>query len=358
MTTAIDHAKLEEFLGQAVTDAAAAESAAAIYLGDRLGLYRTLARTGPVTSDELARASSTDERYVREWLGNQVAGGYVAYDPATLTYELPPEQAAVLADEGSPAFLAGVYEIVAAVWAATDRIEKAFTTGEGLGWGEHDDRLYRGVERLFAPLYRSQLVQSWIPALDGVDDRLRRGARVADVGCGYGISTVILAQAYPASTFVGLDLHAPSIEAAREAAARAGVSDRCRFEVAEASGLPPGPGGAPYDLACFLDCLHDMGDPVGALRRVGAQLDDDGTVLIVEPRAGAGPHENANPVSRLFYAGSLFLCTPSALAQEGGMALGAQAGTDRLAEVVAAAGFGRFREAAVTPFNLVLEARK
>jgi SAM-dependent methyltransferase len=349
----VDQAKLEAFLGQAVSDMAAAEAAATAYVGDRLGLYRTLANEGPLTSAALAQRTGTHERLVREWLHAQVSGEWVTHDPDSDTFALPLEHAAVLADEHSPVFIGGIFEVAAAVWSATDRVIEAFRSDGGVGWHEHDPRLFRGVERLFGPIYRSQLTTNWIPALDGIEARLQAGARVADVGCGHGVSTTVMAEAYPASRFAGFDAHAPSIEVAQKAAVDAGVSDRTSFDVASAADFP----GGGYDLVCFFDCLHDMGDPVGAARHARETLAEDGTVLVVEPKAGDTLSENLNPVSRLYYAGSVFLCTPSSLSQEMGLGLGAQAGEARLSEVFREAGFTRFRRATETPFNLVLEAR-
>ena len=349
----IDQTKLEDFLGTAVAEAAAAESAACCYLGDVLGLYEAMAGAGPLTAAELAARTATHERYVHEWLANQAAGGYVTYDADRGTFELPAEHAAVLADADSPTYLSGIFEVIAAVWASADRAVEAFRSGEGVGWHEHDPRLFGGVERVFAPIYRSQLVQEWIPAVDGLDERLAAGARVADVGCGHGASTVTMAQAYPAARFVGFDYHAESIAAASKAAAHAGVGDRAAFEVATADSF----GGDGYDLVCFFDCLHDMGDPVRAAAHARDALSGDGTLLLVEPMAGDDLADNLNPVSRLFYAGSVFLCTPSSLAQDGASALGAQAGEARLREVLTNAGFAHTRRAAATPFNLVIEAR-
>ena len=351
--TTLDPERVEEFQGLAVAEAAAAESAACVYLGDVLGLYEALAGAGPLTSAELARRTDTHERYVREWLANQASGGYVTYHADDDTFELPDEHAAVLADPDSPAYVTGIFPIIAAAWASADRAADAFRTGEGIGWHEHDPRLFTGVERIFAPLYRHQLVQDWIPALDGVHDRLTAGARVADVGCGHGASTIVLAEAYPNSRFTGFDSHSASIAAASKAAADAGVGDRVGFEVAAAETLP----GRDYDLVCFFDCLHDMGDPVAAARRTREALADDGTLLVVEPQAGDGLSENLNPISRLFYAGSVFLCTPSSLSQDGAIGLGAQAGPTRLLDVLGQAGFGERRVATETPFNLILEAR-
>jgi SAM-dependent methyltransferase len=351
--TMLDQERLEAFQGLAVAEAAAAESAACCYLGDVLGLYTAMAGAGPLTSAELAARTDTHERYVREWLANQASGGYVTYHADEGAFELPDEHAAVLADPDSPAYVTGIYPIIAAAWASADRTVDAFRTGEGTGWHEHDPRLFGGVERIFAPLYRHQLVQDWLPALDGVHERLSGGGHVADVGCGHGASTIVLAEAYPASRFTGFDYHAASISAAAKAAAEAGVGDRVAFEVAAADSFA----GDGYDLVCFFDCLHDMGDPVAAAAHAREALADDGTLLVVEPQAGDDLADNLNPISRLFYAGSVFLCTPSSLAQEGATALGAQAGPSRLLDVLADAGFSERRVATETPFNLILEAR-
>jgi SAM-dependent methyltransferase len=347
----IDTGKLEAFMGRAVTDLSAAESAAATYLGDRLGLYRAMATGEPMTAHELAARTGTNERLVLEWLRNQTAGGYVEHDDGR--FSLPPEHAAALADETSPYFLAGAFDIVAAIWADTGAIEGAFRGDGALAWGAHDPRLYQGVERFYGATYRSSLVQAWLPALDGIVDRLATGASVADIGCGYGLSTAVMAAAFPRSTFVGYDSHGVSIDAARDRAAAAGVADRIRFEVREATDVPA----RGFDLVCFFDALHDMGDPVGAAAAARRSLAADGVLMVVEPRAGDRLEDNVGPVSRTYYAGSTFLCTPSALAQDGRHALGAQAGPAALTEVLTAAGFGQVRVAAETPFNLVLEAR-
>ncbi|HEX6418223.1 MAG TPA: class I SAM-dependent methyltransferase [Acidimicrobiales bacterium] len=349
----MDETKLNELIGRAVEEMSIAESAPLIYLGDKLGLYRAMHGAGPLTSRELAERTGTRERYVREWLNNQAAGGVVEYHAADGTYELSDEAAYLWADETSPVFLMGQVEVIGAMWADADRLAQAFRTGEGVAWGDHDHRLYPGVQRFYGGLYRSSLVQEWIPALEGVEAKLRAGARVADIGCGYGISTVLLAQAFPRSTFVGYDAHPGSIAAAEKAAAEAGVTDRVRFEVADATSFE----GTGFDLACFFDALHDMGDPVGAAAHTRSALAGDGTLMVVEPAAGNRVEDNLNPVGRTYYAGSTFLCTPSALAQPGGHSLGAQAGPARLAEVLGEAGFTRVREAVGTPFNLVLEAR-
>jgi SAM-dependent methyltransferase len=352
-TPRIDDAALEQFVHQAVGDLAAAISGLMVHLGDRLGLYRAMAGAGPLTPTELAERTDTRERYVREWLGNQAAGGYVAYDPAAGTFELSPEHAFVLANEESPVFLTGAFEAVASCYTDHEAFVDAFTTGEGVGWGEHDHRLYSGVLRLFRPGYAANLVDSWLPALDGVVDKLRDGASVADVGCGLGASTVILAQAFEHSTFVGYDIHGPSIDAARGAASAGGVERRARFDVASATDFP----GSGYDLVCMFDCLHDLGDPVGAARHIRASLAEDGTLLLVEPAAGERLEDNLNPVGRMYYGLSTVICTPSSLSQDVGLGLGAQAGPKRLEEVLNEAGFSHVRVATQTPFNLIIEAR-
>jgi SAM-dependent methyltransferase len=351
--TGIDEAKLEQFMGQAVTDMSAAMSAPLIVLGFKLGLYKAMAGAGPLTSAEVAERVSCDERHVREWLGNQVVGGYIHHDPEGDTYELPPEQAMALADETSPVYLAGAFDVMASVWADEEKLLEAFRTGRGLGWHEHDHRLFHGTERFFRPGYQAHLVPEWIPALEGIEDKLRSGAKVADVGCGHGASTIIMAEAFPASRFVGYDYHDESIERARELAAEAGVADRTEFEIARAQDFP----GENYDLICNFDCLHDMGDPVGAARHTAQALAQDGCYMIVEPMSGDSLEENMNPVGRMFYAASSVICTPASKAQEVGLALGAQAGERRLTEVLNEAGFSRVRRATETPFNMILEAR-
>jgi SAM-dependent methyltransferase len=351
--TPVNQAELEQFVHQAVVDLSAAISGLMAHLGDRLGLYKAMAGAGPITSTELATRTGTKERYVREWLGNQTAGGYVSYDPEARTFELSAEHALVLADEKSPVFLGGAFETIASCYVDHDAFVHAFTTGEGIGWGDHDDRLYTGALRLFRPGYEANLVSSWLPALDGVVDKLRAGASVVDVGCGLGASTIVMAEAFEHSSFVGYDIHGPSIEAARTAAAEAGVQRRTRFEVASAQDFP----GDGYDLVCLFDCLHDMGDPVGAARRIRQSLASDGTLLLVEPAAGERLEDNINPVSRMYYGISTVVCTPSSLDQEVGLGLGAQAGPQRLEEVLHEAGFSHVRVATQTPFNLILEAR-
>jgi SAM-dependent methyltransferase len=351
--TEIDGAKLEAFMGQAVSDMGAIISAPLMLIGEKLGLYKAMAHAGPLTSQEVAERSGAAERSVREWLRNQAAGGYVIYDPADDRYTLPDEHALALADEDSPFYILGVYDLVASLYADEDQILEAFRSGEGMGWHEHDHRLFRGTERFFRPGYRGHLVAEWIPALDGVQEKLDRGARVADVGCGHGASTIIMAEAFPNSEFFGFDYHDASIESARRAAEDAGVSDRITFAVAAAEDYP----GNGYDLVCVFDCLHDMGDPVGASRHVLETLDADGSWMIVEPFANDRVEENLNPVGRVFYGASTMICTPASLSQEVGLALGAQAGEERLTEVLTQGGFTRVRRATETPFNLVLEAR-
>jgi len=352
-TTEIDEAKLEAFMGQAVTDMGAIISAPLFVIGDKLGLYKAMANAGPLTSQEVAERSGAAERYVREWLRNQAAGGYITYDPDDDRYTLPDEHALALADEDSPFYILGVYDSIASLYADEDQILEAFRSGRGMGWHEHDHRLFRGTERFFRPGYRGNLVSEWIPALDGVQAKLERGAKVADIGCGHGASTIIMAEAFPNSRFVGFDYHQASIERAAEAAEEAGVGDRISFEVAAAKDYP----GSGYDLVCVFDCLHDMGDPVGAAAHVRQSLDGDGTWMIVEPFANDRVEENLNPVGRIFYGASTVICTPASLAQEVGLALGAQAGQARLTEVLNEGGFTRVRRATETPFNLILEAR-
>jgi SAM-dependent methyltransferase len=349
----INEAKLHEFVMRGVAEMGAALNAALIIVGDKLGLYKAMAGAGPLTSSELAAKTGTAERYVREWLAAQTAGGFVTYDPAAGTYTLPPEHAMALADENSPVFLAGAFYVVAACLKDEERIADAFRTGKGVGWHEHHPCLFVGTERFFRPNYRANLVSQWIPALAGVEAKLKAGTRVADVGCGLGTSTILMAQAYPKSTFSGFDYHPESIALAKEAAAKAGVSDRVKFEVARAKEYP----GTGYELVTFFDCLHDMGDPEGAAKHVLKTLAPDGTWMIVEPFANDKLEDNLNPIGRAFYSASTMLCTPASLSQEVGLALGAQAGEARLAKVLHSAGFTRVRRAAETPFNLVFEAR-
>jgi 2-polyprenyl-3-methyl-5-hydroxy-6-metoxy-1,4-benzoquinol methylase len=349
----IDPDKLHEFLGKAVVDFGATFHAALIRIGDKLGLYKALAAGGPLTSSELAQRTGTNERYVREWLCNQAAGGYVSYDGAKDKFYLTEEQAFGLADEQSPVFLPGAFQVALAAVKAEEQITECFKSGKGLGWHEHHPELFIGTERFFRPGYAANLITSWIPALEGVDEKLKRGARVADIGCGLGASTILMAGAYPHSHFFGFDYHDKSIEMAKERAKTAGVGDRVQFGVAKAKDFP----GENYDFVTFFDCLHDMGDPAGASAHVRKTMHKDGTWMIVEPFAGDKLEDNLNPVGRAFYGASTLLCTPASLSQEVGLALGAQAGEKRLREVVASGGFTRFRRAAQTPFNLIFEAR-
>ncbi len=344
------HQAIEEFAHKALGDVAGALTASLVVIGDKLGLYKALTK-GAATPAELATRTGTTERYVREWLNAQAAAGYVTYEDGR--YSLPPAHAACLADEESPACVLGAFQGMTAAMRANGKVAEGFRSGCGVGWHEHDPELFVGTERFFRPGYNAHLISEWIPALDGVQGKLERGARVADVGCGLGASTIIMAKAFPKSTFVGFDYHAPSIEKARERARVAGVGDRVKFEVASAKEFP----GEKYDVVCFFDCLHDMGDPVGAARHVRQTLAPDGTWLLVEPMAGDRVEDNLNPIGRLFYSVSTLVCTPASLAQEVGLALGAQAGEGRLREVLQEAGFTRIRRATQTPFNLVLEAR-
>lgn len=352
-TQAIDESRLEEFVGQAVTDMGAALNGALVMLGGGLGLWKALADAGPLSAAEIAERSGVRERYVREWASAQAASGYLTYDDAAETFELPPEPALAFADEDSPVYMLGGYHIVSAAYKDRPEIAERFRSGDGFGWHEHDPEQFHGTEQFFRPGYRAHLVGEWLPALDGVEEKLRRGGKVADVGCGHGISTVLMAQAYPESTFHGFDYHEASIERARRIAAEEGVAENTEFAAASAKGFP----GDGYDLICFFDCLHDMGDPVGALRHARKALNPDGAVMLVEPFAGERLAENLNPVGRIYYAASTLICTPSSLDQEVGLGLGAQAGERRLREVAEEAGLTRFRRATETPFNLVLEAR-
>ena len=349
---AIDEVRLGAFMGQFVADLGAVMHAATIVVGDQLGLYKKLAEA-PGTAESLARRTETDPRYLREWLSAQAASGYVQYDPKTESFSMSEEQAFALAQEGSPAFVPGAFQIAVAQFKAIPKMAKAMQTGLGVGWHEHDVSLFHGTERFFRPGYAANLVSSWIPALDGMQARLERGARVADVGCGHGASTIIMAQAYPKSSFTGFDFHAPSVEQARAAAARAHVQDRVSFEVATAKDFA----GDGYDLVTVFDCLHDMGDPVGASAHVKRCLRDDGVWMIVEPFANDRLEDNLNPVGRIFYSVSTFICTPASRAQEVGACLGAQAGEERIRGVVTQGGFKHFRRAVQTPFNLIYEAR-
>jgi SAM-dependent methyltransferase len=342
-----------QILGQAVSDMGAAMNGALVLLGDRLGLYKAMAGAGPLTPATLAAKTGMNERYLREWLSAQAAGNLVDYDPTAGAFTLSNEHALLLAHEDGPAFLPAAYEVMKALVIDEPRLEEAFRTGEGVGWDEHHPCLFSGTERFFRPGYLMHLVQDWLPALDGVVAKLQAGAKVADIGCGHGASTLILAQAFPKSRFWGFDYHEGSIESARRAAQRAGVGDRCTFEIASAKVYP----GSDFDLVACFDCLHDMGDPAGAAAHVYGSLKPDGTWLIVEPFAHDDLEQNLNPRGRVFYCASTMVCTPASKAQEVGLALGAQAGEKRIREVVMQGGFTRFRRATETPFNLVFEAR-
>jgi hypothetical protein len=344
--------KLNAFVGQFVTDLGAAVHAGMVVIGEKLGLYKALAGE-PMSSAQLAAKTRTDERYLREWLSSQAAGGYITYDQKNELFSLSEEQAFTLAMEDSPAYLPGAFELALGSLAAVPRIAECFRTGSGMGWHEHVDSVFHGCEKFFRPGYAANLVSSWIPALSDVQPKLEAGARVADVGCGKGASTILMAKAFPSSRFFGFDYHDQSIEAARESAKRNGVSDRVKFEVSNAKDFP----GKDYDLVAVFDCLHDMGDPIGAATHVRQSLAKDGTWMIVEPFANDHLKDNLNPVGRVYYCFSTLLCTPCSRSQEVGLCLGAQAGEMRIREVVGSAGFHGFRRATETPFNIVYEAR-
>lgn len=349
----INEAKLNAFVGQVLNDMAANMSGVMTSIGHKLGLYKAMAGAGPITAAQLAQRTKTHERYVLEWLNNQAAGGYVIYDANQNTYELPDEHAMVLANGDSPVFMAAGFDTVSSLWFDEDKLVSAFRSGRGIGWHEHHHHLFCGCEAFFRTGYRTYLTTAWIPVLEGVEAKLKAGAKVADIGCGHGAASIVMAQAYPHSTFFGFDYHAASIAIARQRAEAAGVADRVQFEIATAKTFP----GSEYDLICFMDCLHDMGDPLGTARHARTVLAPEGTVLLVEPFAGDRIQDNLNLVGRMYYAASTAICTPNSLSQEIGLALGAQAGEKRLAEIMSAAGFSRFRRATQTPFNLVLEAR-
>jgi len=348
----INEDKMNAFLGKVVGDFGASLSSALVYIGQKLGLYKAMSEAGPVTPAELAQRTNTNERYVREWLINQAAGGYAEYDPESGRYSLTPEQAVALTDDQSPFYVGGGFFVVKAMTGAVARIEDHFRNGGGMLWGDHDPDLFIGTEKFFRPGYSAHLIASWIPSLTGIEDKLNAGGKVADIGCGHGASTIIMARAFPKSRFWGFDNHEASIQHARNSAAEAGVADRVTFEVADAQSFP----GEDYDLVCFFDCLHDMGDPVGAARRAAASLAADGSALIVEPMAGNTVQENFNPIGRTFAAASTLCCTSNSLAL-GGPALGAVASEDAIREKVLAGGFKQFRRATETPFNRVFEAR-
>src|SRR6202795_976562 len=350
---AINEQKLHELLGKGIVDFGATFHAALIGIGDKLGLYKGLAAGGQQTSAQLAKRTDTSARYVREWLCSQAAGRDVSYDSASGKFYLTEEQAFALADDNSPAFLPGAFQVALGATQAKEQLEERFKTGKGMGWHEHHSNVFVGTERFFRPGYAANLVSAWIPSLEDVDAKLRTGARVADVGCGLGASTVLMAKHYPKSEFAGFDYHDKSIETAKQRAKDAGVGDRIRFEVSKAKDYP----GKDYDFVTFFDCLHDMGDPAGASAHVRGSLKKDGTWMIVEPFAGDKLEDNLHPIGRAFYGASTLLCTPASLSQEVGAALGAQAGEKRLREVVTSGGFTRFRRATQTPFNLIFEAR-
>jgi SAM-dependent methyltransferase len=364
-TRKVDEAKLEDFMGKVVNDLGATESTVLVIIGDKLGLYKAMADSKPVTPAELASRTETTERYVREWLSNQAAGGYISYDPNTAKYTLLPEQAMALANENSPVFSLGGFQGAMAFFRDEPKITEAFRTGKGVDWGDHDSNLYEGTERFFKPNYITNIVSSWIPSLDGgkVEEKLKRGGgggsgtKVADVGCGHGISTILMAKAYPNSKFIGFDYHKPSIEVARKRAKEEGLSeDRITFEVASSTDFPVKEGGEGYDLVAFFDSLHDMGDPSGAASHVLQTLKPDGTWMIVEPFANDKVEDNLNPIGRIFYAVSTLICVPASLAHNG-PALGAQSGEHRISELVKAVGFKHFKRATQTPFNLIYEAK-
>jgi SAM-dependent methyltransferase len=353
MEQLVDPAKLEQFVFGAVGEVGATLNAALVVIGDKLGLYRALSGAGPLTPGELAERTGTAERYVREWLNAQAAGGYVSYDPDSRRYELPPEQAVALTEPDSPAYLPGFFQIALGSVIDSPRILEAARTGVGIGWHEHVHDVHEGCERFFRPGYNANLVESWLPALDGVVQKLEHGARVADVGCGHGASTILMAEAFPSSSFVGFDYHDGSIATARERGEAAGLAERVSFATAAADAYP----GGDFDLVTMFDSLHDMGDPVGAARHVRETLTPDGTWLLVEPAAGDRVEDNLNPIGRAYYGFSTLLCTPNSLSQEVGLALGAQAGEARIRDVTVAGGFTHFRRAAETPFNFVYEVR-
>ena len=350
----VDQQKLDTFIGQLLGDLGGAFIIPLVRIGDTFGLYKALNSDGPMTSADLASKTGLAERYLREWLSAQAASNYLSYDPATEQFELPPEQAMVFADEDSPLYMMGAFDCAVANIRNQEGIENAFKTGEGVRWGDQPECLFCGVAKFFRPGYQAHLINEWLPALDGVTEKLERGARGADVGCGHGLSSVMIAKAFPNSEFVGYDFHEGSIEAAREHAKAHGVEANARFEVALAKQFD---GSESYDLICFFDCLHDMGDPAGAAAHVRESLKPDGTWMIVEPMAQDAIEDNLNPVGRLYYSASTMVCVPTSLAQEVGAALGAQAGEARLKELITAGGFGHFRRATETPFNMILEAR-
>lgn len=348
----INEEKLQEFMGKMVNEMGAAANGSLIVLGDRLGLYKTLANEGPMTSAQLAQSTGTAERYVREWLSAQAASAFIEFNNETQEFHMTPEQSMVFANEDSPVIMTGAFYAISSMYHDEPQIAEAFKSGEGVTWGDHNNCLFCGTEKFFRPSYKANLVSSWIPALEGVEDKLKRGAKVADVGCGHGASTLVMAEAFPNSEFIGYDYHEKSIEHAAQLAKESGLSN-ISFEVALAKDFP----GEGYDLITFFDCLHDMGDPVGACSHAVSALKKDGSCMIVEPFAKDSLAENINPVGRAFYAFSTMLCTPTSLSQEVGLGLGAQAGEKRLRDVAISGGFNSFRKATETPFNLILEAK-
>jgi len=351
--TPIDENKFNAFIGQMLADLGGASSVAMVRMGDALGLYKALDTKGPMTSAELAKVAKVDERYLREWLSHQAASNYLAYDAATARFSLPPEQAQVFANEESPVYMMGGFDLMAAIMENQSKVQSAFKTGSGVAWGDQAGCMFCAVARFFRPGYHNNLVASWLPALDGVVAKLERGAKVADIGCGHGWSTVLMAKAFPKSQFIGFDFHSGSIEDARAHAMEHGVSANARFEIGLAKDYP----GKDFDLVTCFDCLHDMGDPAGAAAHIRRSLKEDGTWMIVEPMAGDALESNLNPVGRLYYAGSTMICVPTSLSQEVGTALGAQAGEAKLREIIKSGGFSKVRRATETPFNMILEAR-
>lgn len=349
----LNEAKLEELQGKVIGDVAGAVGMLLAYVGDKLDLYSALAEISPATSQQLADSTGANERYVREWLAANVAGGYINHDAVTSQYSMTPEQVVVFSAEGHPACMQGFFQAVMSVFADEQKVTEIFRSGEGLPWGDHSECLFCGTERFFHPMYAENLIDSWIPALEGVSDRLKAGAKVADIGCGHGSSTIIMAQAFPNSTFHGFDFHEPSIEHARERARAAGVTNNTVFEVAAAKEYP----GNDYDLVAIFDALHDMGDPVGACKHIASSLSDGGAFMLVEPLAGDTLEENCHPLGQIYYAFSTMICVPASRSQEVGLGLGAQAGQKRLTEVLNEGGFAHIRRAAETPTNMVLEAR-
>jgi 2-polyprenyl-3-methyl-5-hydroxy-6-metoxy-1,4-benzoquinol methylase len=350
----IDEQKLHEFMIKAVGDIASTMSAMLVIIGDRLGLYKAMAEFGdPITSEELAKKTSTNERYIREWLANQAAGGYIMYNAANEKYTLPSEQAMALADENSPVYVHGAYQSIKSFFKDEEKFIEVFKTGKGLRWGEHNHDLFEGTARFFKPNYVGNLVSSWIPSLDGIEEKLKQGAKVADIGCGYGISTILMAKAYPNSKFYGFDNHNPSIEQAKEQSRKEGITSNVEFSSVSASDKSIG---NDYDLITFFDCLHDMGDPIGAMKFAKQSLKPDGTCMIIEPMANDKVEDNLNLVGRMYYAASTVVCVPNSLA-DNGPALGAQAGEKKIKEISEAAGFTKFRRATQTPFNIIYEVK-